>query len=173
MTTLQSTAAQLLAKHEYPERIQALLQCVINGNLNSIARNEVLQKYNIRRITDIKEQTLDLILDYAEQCLEDGILTEEEMNDIRLLKIFFGIEEGDFTKNAKMQRVKNIITSQMQKLYADNKIDAEEALLKSDIQGLFGLGYSEYTEIVNQVARQALQRGADIRDLDTFIKPTN
>lgn len=48
----------------------------------------------------------------------------------------------------------------MQKLYADDKIDAEEAMFKSDIQGLFGLGYAEYTDIVNQVAAQALQRGA-------------
>lgn len=52
------------------------------------------------------------------------------------------------------------LIEQMQKLYADDKIDTEEALLKSDIQGLFGLGYAEYTDIVNQVAKQALLRGA-------------
>lgn len=170
MTTIQSTSLLLMQRHSYAERIQALLQLIVDGKLNTIARDEVLQQYGIRRVTDIKEQSLDVILDYAEQCLEDGILTDAEMNDIRLLKIFFGIQEGDFTKNGKMPRVKKIIIEQMEKLYADDKIDAEEAMLKSDIQGLFGLGYGEYTDIVNQVAKQALQRGADINDLDTYIK---
>lgn len=170
MTTLQSTTLRLVQRHNYAERIKALLLLIADGKLNSIARDEVLQRYGVRRITDIKEQSLDIILDYAEQCLEDGVLTDDEMNDIRLLKIFFGIQEGDFAKNGKMPRVKKIITEQMQKLYADDKIDAEEALLKSDIQGLFGLGYGKYTDIVNHVAKQALQRGADIKDLDTYIK---
>ncbi len=173
MKTLQSTTLQLIQKHDYAERIKALLQLIVDDELNSIARDKVLQQNGIRRVTDIKEQSLDVILDYAEQCLEDGILTDEEMNDIRFLKIFFGIQEGDFAKNGKMSRVKKIIIEQMQKLYADDKIDANEALLKSDIQGLFGLGYAEYTDIVNQVAKQALQRGANINDLDTYIKPTN
>lgn len=170
MSTLQLTTLQLMQSHNYAERIQALLQLIVDDQLNSIAREEVLKKYNIRHVTDIKEQTLDVILDYAEQCLDDGILTDDEMNDIRLLKIFFGIQEGDFTKNGKMPRVKKIIIEQMQKLYADDKIDAEEALLKSEIQGLFGLGYADYTDIVNQVAKLSLQRGADINDLDTYIK---
>ena len=170
MNTLLSTTAQLLNKNQYNERISALLQLIVNNQMNSIARDSMLQNYGIRRVTDIKEQSLDVILDYADQCLEDNFLTDAEIRDIRLLKIFFGIEEGDFARNGKLKRVQKIITQQMERLYSDNKIDQKEALLKSDIQGLFGLSYDEYMEIVNQVAVEALKRGADIKQLDTIIK---
>ena len=169
MTPLQQAVSELLRQRQYDDTITALLQLILDDKMNSLARNELLAKKGIRRITDIKERTLDVILDYADLCLGDGILTEEELTNMRLLKIFFGIQEGDFQKNDKQKRVEAIIIAQMQKLYADNKIDAEEALLKSDIQGLFDLGYAEYTNIVNQVANQALQRGANIKDLDTYL----
>jgi hypothetical protein len=119
-----------------------------------LALDKVLADKGIRRITDIKEKTLDVLLDYADIILEDDILTSDELRNLKMLKLFFRVEEGDFQKNNKFARVESIIVRQLEKLYADNIIDEQEALHQSELQGVFGLGYDEYTNIVNKVAKK-------------------
>ena len=111
----------------------------------------------------------DTILKYAEMILEDDCLTEYEIQSIRMLRMFLGVEEGEFAKYGYMDRIERMIIDQMEILYADNKINKKEMLHKSDIQGIFGLGYDEYQEIVNKVAIQAYSRGANMQDLDTYL----
>ena len=122
--------------------------------MNSLALDKVLADKGIRRITDIKGKTLDVLLDYADIILEDDILTSDELRNLKMLKLFFRIEEGDFQKNNKFARVESIIVRQLEKLYADNKLDEQEAMHQSDLQGVFGLGYDEYAKIVNKVAKK-------------------
>ncbi len=153
-TTIQETAQELITRKEYPEVIKAALQLIIDEQMNSFALDKVLADKGIRRITDIKEKTLDVLLDYADIILEDDILTSDELRNLKMLKLFFRIEEGDFQKNNKFARVESIIVRQLEKLYADNIIDEQEALHQSDLQGVFGLGFDEYTNIVNKVAKK-------------------
>ena len=153
-TTIQETAQELITRKEYPEVIKAALQLIIDEQMNSLALDKVLADKGIRRITDIKEKTLDVLLDYADIILEDDILTSDELRNLKMLKLFFRIEEGDFQKNNKFARVESIIVRQLEKLYADNIIDEQEALHQSDLQGVFGLGYDEYANIVNNVAKK-------------------
>ncbi len=153
-TTIQETAQELITRKEYPEVIKAALQLIIDEQMNSLALDKVLADKGIRRITDIKEKTLDVLLDYADIILEDDILTSDELRNLKMLKLFFRIEEGDFQKNNKFARVESIIVRQLEKLYADNIIDEQEALHQSELQGVFGLGYDEYTNIVNKVAKK-------------------
>ena len=117
----------------------------------------------------VKEETIETILKYAEMILEDDCLTEYEIQSIRMLRMFLGVEEGEFAKYGYMDRIERMIIDQMEILYADNKINKKEMLHKSDIQGIFGLGYDEYQEIVNKVAIQAYSRGANMQDLDTYL----
>ena len=152
-TKIKETARELIARKEYPEVIKDALQLVVDDQMNSIALDKVLAERGIRRITDIKEKTLDVVLDYADMILEDDILTPEELRNMKMLKLFFRIEERDFEKNQKFDRVEAIIIKQLEKLYADNILDEQEALHQSDLQGVFGLGYDEYSEIVNKVAK--------------------
>lgn len=155
-TTIQDSARELIARQNYPEVIKAALQLIIDGQMNSIALDKVLETKGIRRITDIKEKTLDVLLDYADIILEDDILTQEELTNLRMLKLFFRIEEGDFQKNNKFARVENIIIHQLEKLYADNILEYQEELHQSELQGVFGLGHDEYMKIVNKVANEHL-----------------
>ena len=152
-TKIQETASELIARKEYPEVIKDVLQLIVDGQMNSIALDKVLAERGIRRITDIKEKTLDVVLDYADMILEDDILTPEELQNMKMLKLFFRVEERDFEKNKKFKRVEAIITRQLEKLYADNILDEQEALHQSDLQGVFGLGYDEYSTMVNKVAK--------------------
>jgi hypothetical protein len=39
-------------------------------------------------------------------------------------------------------------------MFADGIIDAKEAILMSDMQGLFGLSYTEYEEFVQEVSNK-------------------
>lgn len=153
-TTIQETAKELIARREYPEVIKGALQLIIDGQMNSVALDKVLSEKGIRRISDIKEKTLDVLLDYADIILEDDILTPDELRNLKMLKLFFQIEEGDFQKNNKSARVESIIVSQLEKLYADNILDEQEALHQSDLQGVFGMGYDEYENIVKKVTQK-------------------
>ena len=69
--------------------------------------------------------------------------------------MFLGIEEGDFYRNGKKSEVKDILTKQLELIYADKKIDKQEALLMSDLQGLFGLNYMEYEEFISEIVDKA------------------
>lgn len=153
-TTIQEIAQELIARKDYPEVIKAALQLIVDGQMNSLALDKVLAEKGIRRITDIKEKTLDVLLDYADIILEDDVLTPEELTNLKMLKLFFRKEEGDFQKNNKFNRVQTIIIKQLEKLYADNILDEQEALHQSDLQGVFGLGFDEYEKIVQKVVRK-------------------
>ena len=153
-TTIQETARELIARKQYPEVIKDALQLIVDEHMTSLELDKVLAANGIRRITDIKEKTLDVLLDYADIILEDDVLSPEELKNLKMLKLFFRIDEGDFQKNNKFNRVEAIIVSQLEKLYADNILDEQEALHQSDLQGVFGLGYDEYAKIVNKVAKK-------------------
>ena len=157
-TTIQETARELIAHQEYPEVIKAALQLMVDGQMNSLALKKVLEEKGIRRITDIKGKTLDVLLDYADIILEDDFLSQEELRNLKMLKLFFNIEEGDFQKNNKFPRVEAIIVRQLEKLYADNILEYKEELHQSELQGVFGLGHDEYMKIVNKVANEHLAK---------------
>lgn len=153
MTELQKTLSQIAIKEQYKGLTTELLRLIIHnpeGRIDPIARNEALKQAGVRRVSDIKEQTLGVIVDYAKLCLEDGVLTDSEIKNITLLKVYFGIEEGDFYKNNLQKEVKEILFEQLAKLYEDGKLDEQEALLQSETQGLFGLNYNEFAEIVKE-----------------------
>ncbi len=148
MNQLGNAVTQLLAKKEYHPVVVDLLQLIVQGKMNSIDRDSVLRTYNIRRISDIKEHTLPVILDYALVSLEDGVIETAEMNNVKLLKAFLGIEEGDFYRNKLQKDVETIITLQLHKIYGDGVVDAQEALQMGELQNLFGLSYDQFETIV-------------------------
>ena len=157
-TAIQEMARELIARKEYPEVIKAALQLIVDGQMNSLALEKVLADKGIRRITDIKEKTLDVLLDYADIILEDDSLSQQELTNLKMLKLFFRIEEGDFQKNNKFPRVEAIIVQQLEKLYADNRLEYEEELHQSELQGVFGLGHDEYMKIVKKVSDEHLEK---------------
>lgn len=168
MDKIKKAVEELLGERKYPPMIVKALHLILDDKMNSIALKQCLSEegYNIGMI---KPDALNVILDYSEIILEDDVLTEDEIRIITLLKMFFQIKDGEFYTYGKKARVVSILTMQLEKMYEDGKIDKDEALMKTDLQGLFCLSYDEFLEIVNNVAKQALDRGANIKDLDTFM----
>lgn len=151
MESLISVVGKLLSTHEYHPVVVELLKLILNNQLSGLERDKVLSMHGIRRISDMKEHTLVVILDYAFVCLEDGKLEDAEMHNMKMLKLFFGIEEGDFYKNNLESKVNAIIGEQLRKIYADGVVDYEEALHMGDLQNLFGLSYGQFETIVKQI----------------------
>lgn len=165
--SFSNAISQLKESKWYSDNVQELLDLILQGK-STIHFLDYLDSKNIK-LKDIKAQTMDVVLDYAELILEDDCLSDDEIINIRHLRRFFAIEDGEFLEYGKRDRVEAILIEQLEKLYADNKIDKEEMLHKSELQGLFGLGYDDYQDIVNKVAIEAYSRGADLNDLDTYI----
>lgn len=46
----------------------------------------------------------------------------------------------------------------------------KEALMKVDLQELFGLSYDQFLKFEQNAVKQALENGAEIKNLDTFYK---
>lgn len=93
------------------------------------------------------------------------MLTEEECLSIRYMRAYFNVNEKDFNKHKKEARVQHIIIEQLRKLYADNQIDRQEAIMQSEIQGLFGLSSEQYSKYVDLVKGEAIANGADKQKL--------
>lgn len=162
-----SAIHQLCETHSYSEDIRELLNMMLHGK-STIHFLDYIDDRNLG-LAHIKGQAMEVVLDYAQLILEDNVLSQDEIFNIRYLRRFFNIEDGEFLEYSKRARVEAILIEQLEKLYADNKIDKEEMLHKSEMQGLFGLGYDDYQEIVNKVAIEAYSRGADLKDLDTYL----
>lgn len=111
-----------------------------------------------------------MLIVYINLILNDHIITENEKNNVRLLKMYFRIKEGDFI-NKRSNEVEDILQRQFERLYSDNLINTSESLLLVDLQGVFDLSYDQFDKLKEIEVRKALERGADISELDTARIP--
>ena len=169
MEQIKKVVKELLDERNYTPMMVRALNLIIDEKMNSIALKQCLSESGYT-MSMIKPEALQVILDYSEIILEDDVLTENEIRIITLLKMYFQIKDGDFYTYGKKEIVDAVLTTQLEKMYEDGVIDKEEALMKTDLQGLFCLSYDQFLEVVNKVAKDALERGANIKDLDTFIQ---
>lgn len=141
--------------------------CEKGTSVDRKAIDKILIKYNAK-YKDINEELLDIIIYYAMIIVTNGIISQNESFNIKYLKRLFKIKEGDLFK-LKNHELKEIIQQQLYKLYIDNSIDDHEALFKVELQELFDLSYEQMSVFVNPLAYDALERGANITNLDTVF----
>ena len=158
--------ASLKAFKPYMDEI---INAVVNDNLDRNTLNEILSNYKINDISDIKENTLDLLLLYVSFILDDGIIAEKELANLKVLKLLFKIREGDFYK-LRYRKIEQILDEQFKRIYENNNVDSTEALLKVGLQDLFDLSYDQFQELSKDEVKAALQRGANLDNLDAVIK---
>ena len=170
MSTLQDIASKLLATKKYTDKASAILNLIADNKISMSDLNNTLAEIKTKRITDLKDQLINVAIDYINICLEDNVLTQTEMQDFRMLKHFFKIQEGDFIRCHKEQEIKHILIAQLHNIQSDNIVDKTEALMKVDLQEMFGLSYDQFLKIENEVSKESIKNGANPFDLDTFIK---
>ncbi len=151
---------------ELPEYLKVICtQFSTEGS--AIEVNEILHKYGINTSV-AKVDFLHLIFEYIKLSLEDDILTNEERDHIKYLKRLFQIQPGDFQLHNSWQ-VEKVIALQLSKIYEDNFVTPEEALLKVDLQELFDLSFDQMNEYSKKEAILSIQNGAKAEDLDIFF----
>ena len=151
-TRVQESFAQLIETKEYSPFLNTILEVIVVNGIDPVAMFKFKEEKGIEDIARFKEFTIDVVLDYAELCLEDDILAPYEVSCIRDLQLLFRIDGEDYAALGKMERVHDLLIGQLEKL-----------------QSLFGLGYADFNAIAQQCAKEALERGADIKDLDIFL----
>jgi len=150
------------------DHIKKVLSLIQNDNLDKENFDKVLGEYNIAHVEGIKPEVLDMLLAYIDFILRDNVITDSEAANFKLLKKFFKIKEGDFYKY-RHANIENLLDRQFERIYADNRIDNEEALYKVGLQELFDLSYDQFLELVNKEVTSALKRGANPDELDTVL----
>lgn len=166
---LHRTFETILSIENFSDYINEIVELIHTNEFGRQNLDDVLKKYNINRIEDIKDELLDLILVYINLILNDNLITESEAANVKILKRVFRIKEGDFYIQ-RYYEVEDVLNRQFERIYSDNRIDNEEALLKVGLQELFDLSYDQFLELVDKEVKAALYRGGDLKDLDTVFK---
>lgn len=167
---LKEAFGKILSTENFSDVINEIAELIYKDELNKQTIEDLYKKYGIKQVENIKGEILDLLLYYTNLILDDNFITTKEAENIKFLKRFFKIKEGDFY-HYKYHEIEMILNRQFGHMYQDNVIDNNEALHKVDLQELFDLGYDQFLELINKAVKDALSRGAKLKDLDTFINP--
>jgi hypothetical protein len=146
--------------------VKEIALLVSENSLTNESIGIVLSQYNIRKIQDVKIELLDLLIKYANCILEDDIISNVEKRNFDFLKLYFRVKEGDFLKYKPLE-IKEILQKQLEKLYADNYINMQEAEYNVLLQDIFDLSYAQFDAIKEKFVIRSIEQGADITDLDT------
>lgn len=160
----------ILSIKSFSDYIIDIAELIYNNELDRENIQKVLEEQKIKKIEDIKEELLDLLIVYINLILNDHIISDNEKFNVELLKKYFKIKEGDFHKY-RFQEVEDILHRQFERIYLDNDIDAQEAIHNVELQGLFNLSYDQFDEFKEKEIRRALNQGANISNLDTAKFP--
>lgn len=164
---LSNQFSAILANYNFPTHIEEIISEIINGNLNRTKADSILSKHNINAGV-AKVEFLDLLFEYIQCALSDGILTDEEMYNIKYLKVCFRIQPGDFQLHDK-KNMENIIDFQLTHIYKDHLVSVIEAILKTKLQEIFDLGFDDMNEYSKRHTLQLIQNGIDSKNLDVFF----
>ena len=160
----------IISIQSFKDYINEIIELVYNGTLDKHNLDEVLKRYNIKKVEDIKEELLDVLIIYINLILQDHIITEKELDNVQFLKMIFNIKEGDFFKY-RYEEIDEILNKQFVRIYRnDNKIDEAESFHKVSLQKLFNLSYDQFLGFKEMEVLSAIERGASIQDLDTAHK---
>lgn len=157
----------LLEHHRYSSAMTAALRVLSEGITSPLLLKDIIKEHRVTA-DNLRWEAVDVIIDYVELILDDNNLSAEEMNTLRMMKMYFHVQEGDFLKQHKEVQIEHILCRQLSLIYQDNKVDNVESLMKVDLQELFGLSYDQFLMFERKAVEQALRNGADIMNLDTF-----
>lgn len=140
----------LLSNSQQSGAIRKIVELLASDSCTPRTVNKVCSEYSIQP-ADLKEEILDLVLYYVEDCLSDHTLTVQEKSDIRLLKLSLGIEEGDFY-NLRRERVQHLLVIEIRLMLTDKTVDPAEGLHKVELQKIFDLSYDQWLELTRSPA---------------------
>lgn len=167
---LYRTFEIILSIKTFSNYISDIVEIIYNGSLNPENLKTILDDYKIKNIRNINEELLDLIIVYINLALNDHVISQNERKNIEFLKTYFKIREGDFFAK-RHSEIEDILQRQFERQYSDNKIDNLESVHSVYLQEIFDLSYDQFDKFKEREIINALERGADITELDTARYP--
>lgn len=147
--------------------LREVCSAIITTSVSKKSIDEILQRHNVN-YSIAKVDFLHLIFEYIKNILEDDILTVTEKENVKFLKVIFRIQPGDFYYHNKAD-IEATIAFQLSRIYQDNYISDDEALLKVDLQEIFDLSFDQMNDYAKVEAAISIQKGADPKSLDVFF----
>ncbi len=167
---LSSAFLKIQNELELSGYLKEICSHIIEQSINKKGVEGILSRNEINS-TVAKIDLVHLIFEYIKIALQDNVLTISEREDIKQLKLWFGIQPGEFYSQYR-QKIENIMTYQLSRIYQDNFITEEEALFKVDLQEIFDLSFDQMNDYSKSEAIISIHQGADPKDLDVFFTHT-
>ncbi len=167
LDALTTSFSKIEKKIDLPLYLRQVCLALVNKSISKDEIKLTLKKQNIN-FSIAKVGFLHLILEYIKEALSDNVLTDSENENIKYLKLLFNIRPGDFYLHNKMD-VDATIALQLCRIYSDDFISDEEALLKVVLQEIFDLSFDEMNDYSKTEAAMSLQKGIDVKDLNVFF----
>ncbi len=165
---LKSNIQNLIEEKSYSKDVQDILKLISNDKMYFSEIKAIMDESSSDKI-EIKKELVNVVYDYIELCLKDGLVTKEELLAVKKMRLFFGIEEDDSYKFGIKARTEQLLTVELEKMYDDKVINDEEALTKVELQALFGLSYEDFYEIDKRIAQKSIKNGANMKDLGSYF----
>jgi HNH endonuclease len=130
-------------------------------------------------VETVRKELIPLLMYYIRLALADDDLTTEELATVRYLKRLFRVPDGAIVDYDK-EDVEELLTGQIVRILADERVDPAEAVQEVRLQEAFDLGYDQFLEItrplIHAVVRHWLdnpREGEDIQDLEGRVAKLN
>ena len=145
--TLPSVFLHYLESEKLDGISKRIAEFIATEKLSRVSFEKMLEVEGIKDISSMKEILLDQVLYYANTCVQDHELTDEEQNNLLLLNILFRIQEGDFLK-FRESIVQHILSTQISQIIHDRLITKSEEIFLASLQRIFGLSEKQYTNLI-------------------------
>jgi hypothetical protein len=140
----------IITTESLPLYIHNLAETIYDRGWDKQAVHNRLLQDGITRLSDIKEDLLDLLLAYLHIILDDHCIRESEYRDFGLLKILFQISQNDFY-DKRYYQVRSVITEQLEYLSEDDVLQPEKSQLNVNLQDMFSLSYDQLRSIKEDI----------------------
>lgn len=136
-----------------PERLIAEL--VTSETFTRAGFDRLMAEKGLAGLPELKGILLDLILLFANKCLEDHALSPAEIEELSFMVSVFRIDEGDFFK-ARRGELQELLGTQVKRILADRYVTEQEEILQRDLQRSFGLSYDQFVTLLRPQARDCI-----------------
>ena len=157
MTDSRQVFLQYIAAHRPEGAVGEVADRLAEGTLDRASFDHVVYLHQVEESRAFRTALLDLILYYVRKALSDHALSDDEIGQLRRLKTIFRIREDDFWM-LRRHDIARILETEVHRILADETTDQVEALHQETLQGIFGLGYDQFIELTEGVARPIIER---------------
>ncbi|MEP6766276.1 MAG: hypothetical protein ABJB66_18330 [Gemmatimonadaceae bacterium] len=167
---LQSHFSSLASTQGVTGAIGELTAHLASGRTDHAFFEDIIDRYDLAGEQWFAPQRLDLLIGFANECLENReLLHATQLGNLRVLKSFLQISDGEFLHH-RPSEIAHILREQLRIVLADAIIDDEEDMYLVTLQALFGLGYDDFLTLTRAVFENVwaeLQLSVQRQDVDT------